>query len=283
MTQLSHAQSLVIGNSGNGIYFESTDQVYLLDLLEYEIYDFEDLGSATAVAMNNISENYPKSNTLNALFDPTLSFDTRFLAYKISSLEAYHPLMDDIFIETLKSFRWVGLNQKLKPISKIENFFAIGGEHIQIANRHGNTIRISLEAWTKMSDLHKTALIFHEVLFSLIKLQVNPENPKYYYQSELRVREIVGLLFSTYGQITSHKKNIVYNIFESDLEIPFERLTKYGSPELPFIIRYKEYQTKYGTEIKIQIVSNQQLAECEMIKSDLTCSTRPKHKLRFDL
>lgn len=261
----TNAQSIVIGNSGDGYILRNENKIWLRDLLEYSITDKDDI----IPQINNRGDLLKTLKVLDNSFSTGLILNNVNLANRIQALEFIHPLLPSIFTEALSKYNWVVLDVDLIPIPMEEDFFYVDGHRVQIANRHGNVIRISKNAWDRMSDLNKSALIFHEVIFSLMKVQYNAKE-KYYYQSSRRTREIIGLLFSTHFQPNHKVKDNIYNIFENDLEIPFKKISKRWYTKNPVKVFTESYQARYGLEVRIKVKLSSNEVLCRAFKESLS-------------
>lgn len=244
----SYSQSIIVGNSGDGYLLKKNNEVWLRDMLEFNINESDDIvPNLPAADLDEILEK------LDETFLNKLSINKLSLASRLKSLDLIHPILSTIFIDVILAYNWVVVDAELRPIFPVEDIFFISGVHVQIANRHGNTIRISKNVWDRMSDFNKNALVFHEVIYSLMKVRFNSLHD-YHYQSSRSAREITGLLFSSHFKPNEVITKKLFDLFEIELELPFRKVSKNWVLKNPTSISFETYQAVYGPELRARVI-----------------------------
>lgn len=195
-----------VGNGGDGI--EIDGKLYLRDLVNLSLHKTPYFGA-------HIDSELP------ALPDPTvmsLEYSKKLLAQKLTDLNEACPSMGDYLLATIKYYNWVLVDFPLTPITDPRDTIELppGTKVVQIANRLGNTIRIQADAWNRLNDENKIALIIHEAIFSLTKLTKVPFGM--FEQSPYTAREITGQLFSP--SFLLKPASIIFDALKGSLNIP---------------------------------------------------------------
>lgn len=182
---ISFGNGFVVGNGGDG--YEVEEQVLLRDLLEAGISEPE-IGFISQKHHLDRIQNHPWR----------LDFDADLLSRKISDLNTLVPLFGDAVLESLLAHELLPLQTKLARLNEGENLLDLPSEHlIQIANRLGAVIRIHQPSWNRMPQSHRVALLIHEALYSLVRLNCMAigESEFTCLPDTRKVREITGRLF----------------------------------------------------------------------------------------
>ena len=144
-----------VGNSGIGV--QKNGVVYLLDLAEDQIEEHPQFPSQVLA-----SDQYNELQPLAEKLDLSLPH----LQSVLTEISARKPDWGFLFMKVILSFHWVLSDGPLTP----QRDWGSHNQHfdlIQIAVRYAKLIKISRPAWMRMDKANRTALIIHEVLYSL--------------------------------------------------------------------------------------------------------------------
>lgn len=177
----------VVGNGGDGYLMIDSGKVYLRDLVEAGLEE-------DTVIPTDVDPYLLKTVQFIPIPDPSESLRTK-LARKLTEINKAHWGLGDYLLYTMKMYTWRFVSFPLEIIPTDGNIIAVPrSEFVQIANRMNTTIRIQKDLWSKMSEENQLALLLHEAVYSLILPESDDTGKSF--QSSVKTREIVGLLFS---------------------------------------------------------------------------------------
>lgn len=169
------------GNGGDGIQIGG--KLYVLDLVEAGVEQASDpahliFEDANVNVLARLRTKFANQN-----------FPIEMIAKKIAQIESVHALFARTILKGIELYNWRLVNSGLINITD-ENSLLDYENLIQLAIRRNSNVLISRSYWEQLDDLNKTALVFHEVLYALVKpTSVNT-------QDSVVARELVGHLFS---------------------------------------------------------------------------------------
>lgn len=171
-----------LGNPGKGVLVQ--DKVFLQDLYSLGVHNNPYFGSETL-------------SQFQELPDLGFSYPKELLSRKLSDIEAAVPGLGTCILESMKVYDWFIIKEDLKVITDDNDPVALpeGALLIQVANRRNASIRINEDAWTKLDDANKVALIIHEAVYSFVKPK--PKGDGIWEQPAETVREFTGNSFTS--------------------------------------------------------------------------------------
>lgn len=180
---LAMTSTIFIGNGGE-VYKVKTDY-YVRDLVEADAHQkpyFQcNAGHTYGVDLEKLSD---------------LRINTKLLERKLCDFDNVAPGMGKLLADAINFHSWTTVSDELvlepddAPLLKMKD-----SKRIQAANRTLFNIRLQDHVWNKLKEDHQIALIFHEVVFSLLKINCATESCVHYKQSSRIAREITGSLF----------------------------------------------------------------------------------------
>ncbi len=170
------------GNGGDGI--EIDGKLYVLDLVEAGIENDVKIDLSLHVG-----------GTTQSRIEETFhsAFPRKMIGAKIAEIQFYAPLFADALLRAMESYQWRLVNGALVNI-KDENTVLQYENLKQLAVRKNTSIFINKSLWEQLDEGNKTALIFHEILYALIKPKMIAGEMQ---QVSDRAREVVGYLFES--------------------------------------------------------------------------------------
>lgn len=180
---LAKADYFFIGNAGEG---------YLIDkgLFTRDLYDY-DLHLQPWIGTNADPLLKKAVNKWNPL--ELSEHECDLLAQKLTDLNQAKKYLGDDFLLILQFFSWTWTNENLVLLQPDEIRRSIDeSKRVSIANRYLQSIVINKASFQKLNSENKIALILHEVVFSLITTEFNPQG----IQSLSMARQIVAGLFN---------------------------------------------------------------------------------------
>lgn len=180
-----HASTLFIGNGGDLIKIDN--QFYLRDLVENNTFH------TPFYYFNNNS--IEVTHNINSDFLSELNISSNLLENKLLDVGILIPGLDGILAELINKHSWqlVEQNLGLLPDDGSTLDLSIFERH-QLANRSLNRIQINKWLWFKLDEKQKVAVIFHELLYSLLKPVCSDPECKYMIQPSRLARHITGKL-----------------------------------------------------------------------------------------
>lgn len=176
---------LVVGNAGE--VFRVGGRLHLRDL-----YDAPKIVFGNEIVP--LIQQAFLASPLSAL--PLSEPERAMLLYKLTDIERMEPNLGLYLIEGSRFYEWRFVNEPLKLIDDpLVMELPPGSERLTAANRFYYTIRLQRGLWQEMNSETRVALIIHELLYSLINVQCDPET-SYCAQSAVPVRELVAKAFS---------------------------------------------------------------------------------------
>jgi len=184
-----------VGNGGDGVMING--KPYLLDFVEQGVNHKPRFKNPQDYS-KRVARKLQRSISL-----PGLRYD--LLAAKIREIQRYSPVMAYFLIYASEHFLWrLAGPEKVKEESERVDLIDVEDEDsvidlkklkkVQLAIRRGANITISRYYWEKLTDENRVGLIFHELLYALVK----PDKQSSYVwsQSQTKARAINGLIFS---------------------------------------------------------------------------------------
>lgn len=167
------------GNGGDALY--RNGNLYMLDLVE-----------AGAEEKPYLSESFPVDAKILVQFEKTFDANTvplSALTKKMSEIKSLDALLAESLLHTMKSFSWRWVNSELVDIRDEDSSLDYPVEDlVQVAVRRSRSILVNRQAWEKMDVGNRVALIYHEIVYALIKEKSGSRSP--------RAREITGSFFT---------------------------------------------------------------------------------------
>ncbi len=172
----------VIGNGGNGVFLEN--KFYVLDLVEADSHIKPFIKETVATYY------YDRLKyALHALEDQAL---VALVARKITEAGALDLIYTEALLRTFEAIRWNLVDYRLTPMPVITPVAA--AQH-QIAIRTSDNILIDRYYWNLLTLEHRTALLFHEVNFILIRPSSIADDDDFQ-KSAFQSRLLTGYIFS---------------------------------------------------------------------------------------
>lgn len=194
----SIGSTLFVGNSGE--VFLINKQYFVRDLVEASVH--------TNPAFNCVIS-YPDLKAPSPHLEH-LDIDMRLFERKLCDVESVYPGIAKFFISAIQMHSWTLVNENLNLLPDDGPLLASTEyERVQAANRTLSNVRLQKQIWSQLDPENRIALIFHEVIFSLLKYDCVDNVCSIYQQSARVAREITGLLFSSN---TYHSEYILYRL-----------------------------------------------------------------------
>lgn len=169
------------GNGGDGI--EIDGKLYVLDLVE--------AGVETKPYFNALISGPLTEYRLKELFSDE-SYPRTLISHKLAEIREIAPVFADMILQTMEAYQWKLVNGALVNIKDEDTVLQY--ENLkQLAVRKNGSIFINKSLWAQLDPENKTALIFHEVLYALIKPKMVGGKLQ---QVSDRAREVTGYLFT---------------------------------------------------------------------------------------
>lgn len=171
------------GNGGDGI--ERNGKLYVLDLVEAGVEEAPYFRSGT------VAPSLLKLRLEMAFGSDGYPVD--LIARKLVEIADGNPHLSAAIAQVIEEYNWRLVNSSLIDIK--DEYTVLDYKDLkQLAIRKQNTISIDKSLWAKLDDENKTALIFHEVIYALIKPKL--VNGVLQQQSD-RAREVNGFIFTS--------------------------------------------------------------------------------------
>lgn len=190
-----------VGNGGEGVLTD-TGELVLRDLYESKNSNYQ-IG---------LEINYNLYQQILKTKLPSFGISPELFARKLNDLEKLHYGLGALTLYALSKYSISFINQDLPLLLDDSNL--PNSRRVQIAIRRYLDIAISKNAFYRLSQKQRIALLVHEGLFTLLKLQCNSENVCE--QSAKKIRELIGNLFSN----PDKSADINYKFLEKYLSIP---------------------------------------------------------------
>lgn len=167
-----------------GVGIISGSKLYVLDLYEAGIEENSYIDTSIGLEKGLV-------NRLNFNFPLASNVPTVLLANKISEVSKLFPMLAFSLVRGMELFTWRFVNSSLINTNDEDPSIIVDPKlRVQIAVRKNSTIFINRDAWAKLSDNHKVALILHEVIYSFYKSLTSLMS------TSARTREIVSYIMS---------------------------------------------------------------------------------------
>lgn len=194
------------GNGGDGI--EIGGQLYVRDLVNIDLHKTPYIGNITDPELPSL----PSQSSMN------FEYPKELLARKLTDLNKACPSIGDYLLAVIKYHNWVTVDFPLTPITDDDDAIKLpkDAKNFQIASRLGNIIRIQKNAWDRLDDANKVALIIHEAVFSLSKL--TKSSGPLFIQDARTAREITGQFFS--ANFLAKPTFMILKVLHQGLNVP---------------------------------------------------------------
>ncbi|MBX3018759.1 MAG: hypothetical protein KF767_12780 [Bdellovibrionaceae bacterium] len=203
-----------VGNGGDGYYFPATGDIFVRDLFESGLH-------LSKIPPGEVDNRFLRYDW------PMLQTDRERLtmAIKLTELNRALPGFGDTLSSVAESYTWLFIDTPLAIVEHEEGLIdAVEGAEVrQLAIRLGTIIRIHRDSWNRMTDENRIALVFHELIEAL--LSPHPRDDGSWAQSNLKARELTGLLF--HPQIVDQGPRLMRHSFMPTLELPWTELRNY--------------------------------------------------------
>lgn len=177
-------------HGGDGVYIKLLDKMFLLDLVEAGVED-------EPIFDRNIAVDPDIAKRVDILFRGASEAPTDLIAIKLSEIASVDSLLAATLLKTMELHQWRLVRADLVNVPDEDSVLKFGDhELVQLAIRRLQTISIAREHWNRLSAEHKAALIFHESVYALIRPTVAKSGHGNLLQDPVKVREIIGHLFS---------------------------------------------------------------------------------------
>ncbi len=211
-----------VGNGGEAI--EIQNKLYLLDFVESGIELNPKFDS------NRRSNNSFNDRVLKALANIEDEQTLVAVANKLEDIFKLNPVTARSLLIAIESFSWAMLPRLLLPIpTEAGPIDFNGAPRYLLAVRKNRVIRIIRENWERLDSGSRPGLIFHEVIYSLLKPErkvcrwtsapFKKDTLTYFLQVSAPARDIVGHLFS--------------NQFNNSTSVAFENFVGSKLPNFP--------------------------------------------------
>lgn len=196
---------LIVGNPGEGVMSEGN--VYLRDLYESGNHREPFVGSTAGWSIR------PLGVYLAAL--EGVPVDKDILLRKLADAELLQAGFGQILARAIAFYRWYLVQGPLASVGDDAPILLRPGDvPVQLANRHRNSVRMDRDLFMKLSPIHRAALILHEAIYSLVKLECEPT---YCRQLSPVARDTTAALFSP--QTARCKGNCLGGILKSGFDV----------------------------------------------------------------
>ncbi len=186
MGLVSEASTLFIGNGGE--VFRLGQTYFVRDLVEASVHH-------DPYFHCSLTSEIEAKLDLKKL--DQIGIDKTLLAQKLCDLDFVYPGFSQVFVSSLNFHSWTLIDETLGQLPDDGPLLNLKfGARKQLANRTLFNIRIQAQIWQQLNPENKIALIFHEVIFSLLKFSCDDLECTTNTQSARVAREITGLLFS---------------------------------------------------------------------------------------
>lgn len=171
-------------------------KVYLLDLYEAGVEN-------TPV----INPQFPGTQTMIQRLEQVFSdfeVPAQLLASKISEVESLDFQFGRSMLLAMEELNWNLVSGELVEVPDENSPIDLKkGKHIQLAIRTGKDVLINRDGWRRLTPPHRAALILHETLFAMVKvdseqIQSNDSSNSTflrYFQDSRKARSVNGYLF----------------------------------------------------------------------------------------
>ncbi len=187
---------------------DAQGKIALLDLVDHGIEDY--------TQYNDKLINSKLHNILEKIFITIDDAPIRRIESKLLEIDKKSPYLANLLLLTMKNYRWA---MTKIPLKKLANEYAVSThlnledyELVPLAIRKYFQINIFESNWSVLHEYDRTALIFHEMIYSLI-IPKEIEVDKYEQNASL-VRQLVAEIFSP-----SFAKDELHQMFSKYLPI----------------------------------------------------------------
>lgn len=174
--------AIFIGNAGEGVVLPD-GQILLRDLAEAGILrpSFGDkIDESLSAAVERIS------------MLPMLQINKSLLKRKLTDLNTISPKLGEILALSLAIYQWNFVRGDALRVNPEDPLTAHDERRVELATRLLGRISVNYDAFVKMNDVQRVALLIHEGLFSLLKVKCNLSICS---QSSPEARALVSRLF----------------------------------------------------------------------------------------
>lgn len=184
-----------VGNGGHGIMRQGA--IYLVDLVEAGLEKHPYFHYKTPEAVDEERTRF-FFNAVKEAF-PDGRFPTEKIALKLYDIHGLDPLLAYALCHVMQMYHWELTELPLRPLTLQGSVFDFPeGSTRLVANRRGRSINIHQPFFRLMDAANQTALIFHEMIYALIRpLPMMAKSAEIFDQPAARVREIIAYLFSS--------------------------------------------------------------------------------------
>lgn len=195
---LAFSSTLFIGNGGEVLKMniKGSSQYFLRDLVE----------SNTHLAPYTHCTSFSKyADRIDSEIIKTLDLDSKKVAAKLCDIDMVTPGFSAVLIEAARLHSWTRVTETLGLLPDDGPLLSMDSERIQAANRTLLNIRIQDNIWRNLNSDNQVALFFHEIIFSLLKLECQENGCSTRLPSSRLARQITGSLYSrdTYQSVLS--------------------------------------------------------------------------------
>lgn len=198
--------------SGGGYGLKQNSKVLLLDLVEQGFSS----SFSIPLAQNSNCEKMLKNS--KAVFT-SIPLQKKY-CFVLQQIAAKNSLLAHAIHLAAEFYNWTFIHTDLALVTPVDSVIADQSKIIQVAVRKGEQIFINIKAWQMMNDDHKVALIYHELLSSLAKLEISPGRDRWIIGSILKysladesIQFNLNRIFLHYFDLESRIKKKVFEKF----------------------------------------------------------------------
>lgn len=177
LPQILLAQSLIVGNAGDGVLLGGT--VYLRDLYEDANHKRPFAGSEIdpEIRYRLLAKTWNGRYYLTAREGTALvSLDANLFARKLTDLNRLHPNLGFMILAAAESLQWKmesddSVFQMAKELRVVDGVPVVQRAYYPLANRTAQGVALQESSWFRMPESNRVALILHE-LYSALQLPV---------------------------------------------------------------------------------------------------------------
>ena len=131
---------------------------------------------------------------------------TEMVAKKLTQIASLSPALAGYLIQAMRLYEWRLVNVDLAYTPDEDGAISTESQQmLQLAIRRDSKIMIARNLWSRLNPVNQTALIFHEMLYTMVK-PVEGDNG--YFQPSVRIRELTAYLFEQNLTLNGEKELI---------------------------------------------------------------------------
>lgn len=219
LPQISRAQ-IFVGNAGEGLAYK--DHIFLRDLVESNVHSHPYFGQETSERITELEWMLAKTKGLG--------IDLDLLKRKLSDAEYLKSGLGVFLVHAIYNYSWsfipdLEVLPDTTPLLSPEMDDA-PVIRVPLARRFKGTIKVHATNFARLSPEHRVALVIHEALYSLVRVQPEPNKPSTDCkenpcgQPSFDARSFTGMLFDSFSyDCPLQRGNCLGRYYESLLDI----------------------------------------------------------------